>query len=61
MRFHGPNGDYHGKYAPRDLSNPAAKIRRWLKQGKDVYVFFNNDADGYAPFDAQKLAKMVAA
>lgn len=60
MRFHGPKGDYHGKYAPRDLSGPAKKIRRWLRQGKDVYVFFNNDADGYAPFDAQKLAELVA-
>lgn len=60
MRFHGPKGDYHGKYAPRDLNPPARKIRRWLKQGKDVYVFFNNDADGFAPFDAQKLAKLAA-
>lgn len=59
MRFHGPKGDYHGKYAPRNLAPPARKIRGWLKQGKDVYVFFNNDADGYAPFDAQKLAKLV--
>jgi uncharacterized protein YecE (DUF72 family) len=61
MRFHGPKGDYHGKYAPRNLAGPARKIRRWLKQGKDVYVFFNNDADGYAPTDAEKLAEMVSA
>lgn len=59
MRFHGPKGDYHGKYAPRNLSGPAKKVRKWLGQGKDVYVFFNNDADGYAPRDAQKLVKMV--
>jgi uncharacterized protein YecE (DUF72 family) len=60
MRFHGPKGDYHGKYEPRSLAAPARKIRRWLKQGKDVYVFFNNDADGYAPTDAMKLRKLVA-
>jgi uncharacterized protein YecE (DUF72 family) len=60
MRFHGPKGDYHGKYEPRKLGPHARKIRRWLKEGKDVYVFFNNDADGYAPSDALKLAKMVA-
>jgi uncharacterized protein YecE (DUF72 family) len=59
MRFHGPKGDYHGKYAPRDLNGPARKIRRWMEQGRDVFVFFNNDADGYAPRDAGKLAEMV--
>jgi uncharacterized protein YecE (DUF72 family) len=59
IRFHGPKGDYHGKYGKRLLAAPARRMRGWLAEGKDVYAFFNNDADGFAPFDAQTLYKMV--
>lgn len=42
IRFHGPAGDYRGSYSKQYLEAYAVKIRSWLKQGKDVYAYFNN-------------------
>jgi uncharacterized protein YecE (DUF72 family) len=28
----------------------AARIRKWLRYGRDVHVYFDNDAKGYAPW-----------
>ena len=59
IRYHGPAGDYHGEYGEAGLAPTAKAIRGWLEQGRDVFAFFNNDADGYAPFDAMLLRRMV--
>lgn len=42
IRYHGPNGGYRGSYSPELLENRALQIREWLKDGKTVYVYFNN-------------------
>lgn len=42
LRFHGPAGDYRGGYHPEHLEAQADDIKKWLKQGKDVYAYFNN-------------------
>jgi len=42
IRFHGPRGDYRESYTEQFLKTKAANIQVWLKQGKDVYVYFNN-------------------
>ncbi|MEO6915174.1 MAG: DUF72 domain-containing protein [Chitinophagaceae bacterium] len=42
MRFHGPGGDYRGAYPDEFLVEQHDRIGRWLKEGKDVYVYFNN-------------------
>jgi uncharacterized protein YecE (DUF72 family) len=42
LRFHGIKGDYRGTYTPELLERYAAKIKKWTKQGKDVYAYFNN-------------------
>ena len=34
----------------------ADKIRKWRHEGRDCYVFFDNDALGHAPHDALRLA-----
>lgn len=41
-RFHGPKGDYGGSYTGAFLFEQAVHIRSLLKQGKDVYAYFNN-------------------
>ena len=41
-RFHGPNGDYRDSYTNEFLQEQAENIRGLLKQGKDVYAYFNN-------------------
>ncbi len=42
MRFHGPKGDYRGGYTDSFLSQKATQITEWSKEGRDVYVYFNN-------------------
>ena len=42
IRFHGPNGDYRDGYADNFLNQKATQIRKWIDDGKEVYVYFNN-------------------
>jgi uncharacterized protein YecE (DUF72 family) len=42
LRFHGQAGDYKGGYTDAMLQQHASEIKKWLKQGKNVYVYFNN-------------------
>jgi uncharacterized protein YecE (DUF72 family) len=59
MRRHGLKGDYARDYPPTVLRRDAARIRKYLKSGRDVYICFNNDAYGYAPKNARELMKML--
>jgi len=38
----------------------AQKIKKWLKKDLDVYVYFNNDAHGYAVENAKTLLSFVS-
>lgn len=42
LRFHGPDGNYRGKYEDDVLSGYQEIIQDWQSQGKAVYVYFNN-------------------
>ncbi|RUR76542.1 DUF72 domain-containing protein [Chlorogloeopsis fritschii PCC 9212] len=46
-------------YSDEELTTWAERIRSFLAQGFDVYVYFNNDPDGYAIRDAQQLQKTL--
>lgn len=60
IRFHGPQTTpYRGGYPPEFLERWAEKIRRWLKEGRAVYVFFDNTMEGHAPEDALRLLQML--
>lgn len=54
VRLHGEHELYHGGYEHGSLSRWADKVERWAEQA-DVYVYFDNDADGRAPYDAVAL------
>ena len=56
LRFHGKNG---GNYARNDLAASARRIGKHLDRGLDVYVFFNNDAEGFAVTNALDLKGLV--
>lgn len=56
VRLHGPEGKYRGDYATAALSTWAKRIRAWLKDGNDVYVYFDNDQNAYAAKNAVALA-----
>jgi uncharacterized protein YecE (DUF72 family) len=59
VRLHGDTELYVSGYSPEALDRWAAKIRRWVAEGQDVYVYFDNDAKGYAPHDAMALMERV--
>lgn len=59
VRGHGPGGHYRGHYADGTLREWAKRIRYWKRQGKDVYVYFDNDQKSAAPADALKLRQML--
>lgn len=60
LRYHGPR-KYAGSYDEKLLQGEAGWITARLHEGRDVYAFFNNDAEGNAPRNARELAEMVAA
>lgn len=59
IRFHGTDFLYGGRYSKGELSKWADLIKRYLRGGLDVYVYFNNDAEGYAVVNARELREMV--
>ncbi len=59
IRRHGEGGSYATNYSTEQLKKDAKKIKDYLKLGKDVYFYFNNDAFAYAPRNALELIEIV--
>lgn len=60
IRRHGAGGMlYGGNYSAAQLRKDADNIKKWLKQKKDVFIYFNNDAYGYAVKNAEQLKGMM--
>lgn len=59
IRRHGKGGSYATSYSQDELRLDALRIRKYLRQKKDVFIYFNNDAFGYAPADALSLKKLL--
>lgn len=57
IRMHGGRILYTSNYTSKELKGWAKKIKTWLNQGLDVYVYFNNDALGFAVKNAKELLK----
>jgi len=55
----GEEGKYASNYTMEQLQKDAKMIKEYLKQGKDVYMYFNNDAFGYAPKNAMELKAIL--
>jgi len=60
IRMHGGSSLYRSNYSPAELKQCAGWIKKFLKEGLDTYVYFNNDAYGYAVKNAMALKKMLA-
>ena len=60
VRFHGPNRAYEGSYSDEELAAWANRIAGFLARGLPTYVYFNNDAHGYAVQNAFRLREFVA-
>ncbi|MCD6429343.1 DUF72 domain-containing protein [bacterium] len=59
IRMHGPGALFASKYSKQDLKELAQKIAEYKKQGKDVFVYFNNDFHGYAIDNAKELINLL--
>ncbi len=61
VRLHGPDPErlYVGSYSDQDLDWWARRIREWQGSGRAVLCYFNNDGDGNAVRDAQRLRQRV--
>jgi uncharacterized protein YecE (DUF72 family) len=62
VRLHGSTELYASEYSASELDMWASKVAAWLigPPHRDVYVYFDNDIRGHAPFDARNLAARVA-
>ncbi|MEW5814611.1 MAG: DUF72 domain-containing protein [Spirochaetota bacterium] len=59
LRFHGYRSRYAGSYPDAFLAGWADKINSWVKAGKDILAYFNNDADASAIANASTLKKLT--
>ena len=60
-RLHGDVELYTSGYDDVALDAWAERVRRWTAEGRDVYVYFDNDTKVRAPFDAMALAARLGA
>lgn len=61
VRLHGGEVTYASSYSESELRAWARKVRRWRREGRDVHVYFDNDAYGYAPRNALRLIRLTQA
>jgi uncharacterized protein YecE (DUF72 family) len=60
VRLHGDKELYASGYTDDALDLWADRCRRWMADGEDVVVYFDNDAKGYAPHDAMGLIERLS-
>ena len=61
VRLHGHAETYVSNYEHAELERWAGRVRGWLRERRDVHVYFDNDAHGHAPWNALKMADMIGA
>ncbi|MEE6177407.1 DUF72 domain-containing protein [Mycobacterium sp. 050134] len=61
VRMHGPdpNAMYEGSYLDEDLRRWAGLIAEWDGDGRDVWMYFNNDLGGHAVRNALRLRELL--
>jgi uncharacterized protein YecE (DUF72 family) len=59
VRGHGPGGAYKDHYPDQTLRAWARHIRAWAREGRTVYVYFDNDQKSAAPLDARRLLEIL--
>jgi uncharacterized protein YecE (DUF72 family) len=59
VRLHGHTRKYASSYNAASLRRWADDAQRWRAQGHDVFVYFDNDAEGHAVRNALTFARFV--
>jgi len=60
VRLHGAEELYASGYDDGELDAWAERCRGWLAEGRDVFVYFDNDIKVRAPYDAMGLASRLS-
>ncbi len=60
LRLHGGEVLYGSDYSDKELKQWAGKIQDWRKKDKTVFVYFNNDAYGFAIKNGLQLKKIIS-
>lgn len=60
IRLHGPGNKYQGNYSTATLKKWTKKMTEWSSEGKEVYMYFDNDQNAYAAFNAQKIKELTS-
>ena len=59
IRRHGEGGSYAASYSKKALERDAMRLKNYVKNGKDAFIYFNNDLQEYAPRNARELTEML--
>lgn len=59
VRLHGPGKKYQGSYSNSVLQTWADRCIKWRDENKEVFVYFDNDQEGYAVKNAITLYNLV--
>jgi uncharacterized protein YecE (DUF72 family) len=59
FRYHGRSELFASDYSEGELRAQAEKIKRFVSEGADVYVYFNNDVRGFAVANARMLKALL--
>jgi uncharacterized protein YecE (DUF72 family) len=59
VRLHGHGATHASGYGDAELRRWAGRARRWLREGRDVHLYFDNDALGHAPRNALRLIELL--
>ena len=60
VRLHRGSAGRRGKYSRRELDSWRRRIAAWRSR-HEVFVYFNNDWEGYAPKNAQRAVRARSA
>ncbi len=60
LRRHGPTYLYSSDYSEEQIEKDAHNIKAWVTEGKDVFVYYNNDAFGFAIKNALQLKRFLS-
>jgi uncharacterized protein YecE (DUF72 family) len=58
IRFHYGARGRRGNYSQREIGEWAQRISAWRRR-QDIYVYYNNDWNSYAPANARTLLRML--
>ncbi len=59
LRFHGGKILYGSEYSEEELKKWTEKTKKWLKEVDTLFVFFNNDAYGFAIKNAKRFKELL--